>query len=238
MSLKQLVQRALSAWEREDYQTALATFQEVLARNPRFADLHNKAGLCMAMLGDMEGALGAFDDAVELNAGYAEAHLNRGIVLNELGKHHEAQDAFTRAGQLDTRDGTAFPSDVGNQIAITHAKLGDLYLVANRPQEAAQQYEAAIGVRPRFLDIRGKLAEALMEIGDPERARSELEYILEIKPAFTGARIRLGVVLHRLGDTERAVAEWRQAGVEDPTDMRPRAYLLTVGAGVPEPPAA
>lgn len=168
MSFKQTIQRAVSAWEREDYETALATFREVLARNPRFADIQNKAGLYMAMLGDLE----AFDAAIALNAGYAETHLNRGIVLNELGHHEEAQRVFARAGQLDTRDGTGFPSDVGNQLAITHAKLGDLYLVGNRPAEAAQQYDAALRVRPRFLDIRTKLAEALMEVGEPERARS------------------------------------------------------------------
>lgn len=230
MSLKNTIQRAVSAWEREDYENALATFREVLAENPRFADVHNKAGLCLAMLGDFEGALVEFDAALELNSGYAEAHLNRGIVLNELGKHEEAAAAFERAGKLDTRDGTAFPSDVGNQIAITHAKLGDLYLVANRPVEAAQQYEAAAKVRPRFLDIRTKLAEALMEVGEAERARQELEQILEANPKFSGARIRLGVVYQRLGDTERAIREWRQAQLDDPSDMRPRAYLVSAGA--------
>lgn len=137
MSLKNTIQRAISAWEREDYENALTTFRLVLAENPRFADLHNKAGLCLAMLGDFEGALGEFDAALALNSAYAEAHLNRGIVLNELGQHEQAQEAFARAGKLDTRDGTAYPSDVGNQIAIAHAKLGDLYLVANRPAEAA-----------------------------------------------------------------------------------------------------
>ena len=90
------------------------------------------------MLDDLEGALAEFDAALALNDAYAEAHLNRGIVLNELGRNHEAVTAFERAGQLDTRDGT-IPSDVGNQLAVMHAKLGDLYLVANRPVEAAQQ---------------------------------------------------------------------------------------------------
>ena len=230
MSLKQLIQRAISAWEREDYEEALAAFREVLEENPGFADVHHKAGLCMAMLGDLEGALGAFDAALALNSGYAEAHLNRGIVLNELGDHESAHEAFSQAGALDTRDGTTFPSDLGNKIADTHAELGDLYLVADRPADAAQQYNTAIRVRPRFLDIRSKLAEALLGVGDVDRARSELEHILEHNPAFTGARIRLGVVFHRLGDTERAVAEWRQAALDNPHDTRPRAYLASVGA--------
>jgi tetratricopeptide (TPR) repeat protein len=230
VSLKQLVQRGVSAWEREDYETALLTFREVLGQNPKFADLHNKSGLCLAMLGDLEGALKEFDAALALNHAYAEAHLNRGIVLNELGRHEAAQEAFEEAGKLDTRDGNAFPSDVGNQIAVTHAKLGDLYLVANRPAEAAQQYDAAIRVRPRFLDIRSKLAEALMEVGDAARAKDELEHILENNPHFTGARIRLGVVFQRMGETAKAIEAWKLAAKDDPTDMRPRAYLLSVGA--------
>ena len=233
MSLKHTIQRGISAWEREDYEAALATFREVLAENPRYADLHNKAGLCLAMLGDYERALESFDAALALNAAYAEAHLNRGIVLNELGRHDEAQEAFSQAGTLDTRDGQTYPSDVGNQLAITHAKLGDLYLVANQPAEAAQQYDAAIHLRPRFHDIRSKLAEALMEAGDIERARDELEHILEARPRFAGARIRLGAIYEKLGDRERAVAEWRRAAEDDPQDMRPRAYLISVGAVEP-----
>ena len=229
MSLKNTIQRGISAWEREDYETALVTFREVLAQNPRYADLHNKAGLCLAMLGNFEGALVEFDAALALNPGYAEAHLNRGIVLNELGQHDEAQEAFSRAGKLDARDGT-IPSDLGNQIAIAHARLGDLYLVANRPAEAAQQYGAAVKLRPRFHDIRSKLAEALMEAGDLQRAREELEHILEARASFAGARIRLGVVHQRLGNRARAIAEWRQALGDDPDDMRPRAYLISVGA--------
>lgn len=234
MSLKSMIQRGVSAWEREDYESALATFREVLAENPRFADVHNKAGLCLAMLGDMEGALAEFDAALALNVAYAEAHLNRGIVLNELGQHDEAQLAFERAGKLDTRDGSTYPSDVGNQIAITHARLGDLYLVANRPVEAAEQYEAASRIRPRFLDIRSKLAEALMEAGEVQRAKEELELILERNPRFSGARIRLGAVFQRLGDTERAITEWRRSLVDHPDDMRPRAYLTSVGALPPD----
>ena len=137
LQLKQLIQRAISAWELEDYEEALAIFREVLDENPSFADIHHKAGLCLAMLGDPEGALRSFDAALALNSGYAEAHLNRGIVLNELGDHEAAHEAFSQAGALDTRDGTTFPSDLGNQIADTHAKLGDLHLVADRPVEAA-----------------------------------------------------------------------------------------------------
>jgi len=192
------------------------------------------------MLGRHEEALAHFDLAVEENPAYAEAHVNRGIVLNELGRVREAQEAFACAGDLDRQDERTFPAEVGNRIAVTHAQLGDLYLVAERPREALEHYRRALEIRPRFADIRSKYAEALIEIGEFEEARVELETILEARPTFVGARVRLGVVFRKLGDDERAIREWERCAREDPADMRARAYLASAGvgfAGAPGPGA-
>ena len=231
---RQIVARGVSAWERDDFESALVTFQGVLAEHPYFADVHNKAGLCLAMLGRLEEALTHFDAALGQNTAYAEAHLNRGIVLNDLGRHEEAAEALTRAGELDRRDSPVFPSEVGNRIAVTHAQLGDLYLAANHPKRAIEHYRAALEVRPRFMDIRSKYAETLIELGDLQSAMEELTLILDSRPSFVGARVRLGVVLHRLGKDDEAVREWEQCLEDDPSDMRARAYLASVS---PQPDA-
>ncbi len=231
--IRQVVARGVSAWEREEYDQALETFESVLEGYPFFADVHNKAGLCLAMLGRAAEALNHFDRALEINESYAEAHLNRGIVLNELGRSDEARAALSLAEAIDTRDSKAFPSDLGNRLAVTHAQLGDLYLVADFPQKAADHYRQALDVRPRFVDIRSKFAEALIELGELQQARDELDSILEMRPEFVGARVRLGVVLHRTGDDKGAIAAWERAAADDPSDMRPRAYLASVGVTFP-----
>lgn len=225
---RQTVARGVSAWERDDFESALETFQGVLDKYPEFADVQNKAGLCLAMLGRLDEALDRFDAALSQNPSYAEAHLNRGIILNDLGRHEEAREAFGKAGELDTRDSPVFPSEVGNRLAVTHAKLGDLYLVANHPSDAIEHYRAALAIRPRFMDIRSKFAETLIELGELEQAQDELLLILESRPSFVGARVRLGVVLHRLGDDARAVEEWKRCLKDDPRDMRARAYLASI----------
>lgn len=225
---RQVVAEGVSAWERDDFEIALDRFQGVLKEFPHFADVQNKAGLCLAMLGRLEESLGYFDHALEYNSSYAEAHLNRGIVLKDLGRHDEAQAAFDRAGELDTRDSPVFPSEVGNRLAVTHAQLGDLYLVANHPMEAIEHYRDALAIRPRFMDIRSKFAETLIELGELDQAKEELELILESRPSFVGARVRLGVVYHRLGEDVDAVTQWRRCLEDDPRDMRARAYLASV----------
>ncbi len=230
-----IVARGVSAWERDDFESALQTFLGVLEEHPYFADVHNKAGLCLAMLGRLEEALAHFEAAVERNSSYAEAHLNRGLVLKDLGRTEEAAEAFSRVEQLHGRDTPIFPAEVGNRIAVTHAQLGDLYLVANHPERAIEEYRAALEIRPRFMDIRSKYAETLIELGELRKAKDELTLILEARPSFVGARVRLGVVLHRLGQDENAIREWQQCLEDDPTDMRARAYLAAVAQPVGPP---
>jgi tetratricopeptide (TPR) repeat protein len=229
LSVKQRLERGVSAWERADYQTALDDFQAILADHPGFPDVHNKAGLCLAMLGDPEAALRSFDEAIKISDDYAEAHLNRAILLQELGRFEEARRDLQRADELDHKDSEEFPSDVGHKIAIAHAKLGDLYLVADHPEEAAEQYKKALDVRARFLDIRTKYAEALMGMERWDDAHEQLQIILDGNPHFTNARVRLGVVLHRKGDESGAREEWERCLEDDPRDMRPKAYLAALG---------
>jgi tetratricopeptide (TPR) repeat protein len=230
LTTRQKIEQGVAAWDRNAYSDALAIFSEVIKEQPHFPDVHNRAGLCKGMLGDLEGALDEFEKALELAPTYAEAHFNRAIVMNELGRHEEAAQSFRRAQELDTRDGTRFPSQVGNQIAAAHSQLGDLYMVAESPASAVQQYRTALEVRPRFLDVREKLAEALLADGDSEGARRELERVLDEEPGFVDARLRLGVALQRLGDLDGAVREWKRVIQLRPDDRRVHAYLASAGA--------
>lgn len=217
-----------AAWEQDDFEDAYQHFRAILQDHPNFADILNRAGLCLAMMGDPAGALQQFDAALEVNDGYAEAHLNRAIVLNDLGRFDEASDCFQRASTLDLRDSHAFPSHLGNQLANAHAKTGDLYLAADRPKEAAREYAAAVEIRPSFLDLRFKLAEAYMDLAMWGEARLHLEEILVENPGFAGARVRLGVLLKRVGDSEGARREWKRCAEQTPDDRRIRAYLASL----------
>jgi len=226
--IRQAIQRGMSAWEQDDFSDAFDHFEAILKENPNFADVRNKAGLCLAMMGETNRALAQFDMALEANEAYAEAHLNRAIILNEMGRFDEAKMAFQRASALDTRDGGAFPSDAGNRLAISHAKTGDLYMVGDAPERASHEFEEALGIRPRYADIRSKLAEAYLRQNRLEDAKTQLELILGDRDTFTGARVKLGLVLHRLGDDEGARREWNRCREEDPEDMRIRAFMSSL----------
>jgi tetratricopeptide (TPR) repeat protein len=180
------------------------------------------------MMGDAEGALEQFDEALKVNDTYAEALLNRAIVLNDPGRFKEASESFHKASALDVRDSGAFPSHMGNQLANARAKTGDLYMAADRPEEAAGEYATAVEIRPNFLDLRFKLAEAYMDLDMWVDARLHLKEILVKNPAFGGARVRLDAQLNRMGDTEGARREWELCAEQNPDDRRIKAYLVSL----------
>jgi len=233
-SLRQRMSRANAAWERDDYAGALAEYRGILLTHPDFPDVRNRVGVCRSMLGDPEGALEEFDHALQANPEYAEAHLNRALTLNDLGRFEEAAEAFERARELDHFPGDPFPADLGNRIAVAHAKLGDLYLSADRAEAAVREYQKALEIRPAFVDIRSRLAQGFFVLGEYERAAAELRRVLEEHPSFLSARLRLGATYRQLGRPEEAAAEWRTCLELEPSNPRARAYLASVGVRVEE----
>ncbi len=227
-SVRETLARGDAAWEQDDFAAAYEHFRAILQDHPNFADIRHRAGLCLAMMGDPAGALEQFDEALKVNESYAEALLNRAIVLNDLGRFEEASESFHRASALDVRDSRAFPSHMGNQLANAHARTGDLYMAADRPEEAATEYAAAVEIRPTFLDIRFKLAEAYMDLDMWVDARLHLKEILVVNPDFGGVRVRLGALLNRMGDTKGARREWDRCAEQNPDDGRIRAYLTSL----------
>jgi tetratricopeptide (TPR) repeat protein len=98
---EQLIARGKEAYGRSAYLAALEDLEEVVRREPRFADVHNVIGLCLSLTGRPDAAVEAFDRAVAVNPRYVEAHLNRAITLNDLGRLDEAREAFASAASSD-----------------------------------------------------------------------------------------------------------------------------------------
>lgn len=220
-----LIERGRESFEARDYGAALTDFQEVLRINPGFADIHHLSGLCLSLLGHPEEALQEFDQALALNNRYIEAHLNRALTLNELGRFEEAQQAFAQAAEFETQSKGRFPSAVSARIANGHATLGDLYLEAGAPSEAAEQYRRGLEIRPLFHDLRVGLAQALLQLGELPTAAAELRSVLEANPRFLAARLDLGLVYFRLRQMEAARQEWELAREQQPGNAQVRAYL-------------
>jgi tetratricopeptide (TPR) repeat protein len=225
LQIAQLKQQGVQALERRQYADALELFRTILAARPDFADIRHFAGLCLVFLGRPEEALHEFDRALEKNPGYVEAHLNRALLLQDLGRYEEARESFEAASRHERQTHGRFPAAVTAKLANAHAAVGDLYLDAQAWEEAAAQYHASLGLRPRFHDIRNKYAVALLGLERPDAAVVELQRILDWNPRFLAARLNLGLAFYRQGRLDAAAAEWHACAAQQPDHPQVRAYL-------------
>ncbi len=225
MNTDQLIARGKECLAQNDYVGAIAALKEASEREPGYADVRHLLGVALGLAGQPEAALEEFDKALALNPNYVEAHLNRAITLNDLGRYDEARDAFRRAWDSDHSAGRPFSRSVSARLANLHMELGDLYADLGSYQEAVDQYQKATDLRPDFLDIRTKLARALMERGDLDEARAELDQVLAENPEYLEARVTLGLVHYRAGEYDAASAEWRICLEQDPDHPKARAFL-------------
>lgn len=223
---ERLLARGRDAYAHADYANAVADLREVVRRQPRFADVHHLLGVCLALIGRPAEALESFDSAVGINPRYVEALLNRAITLYEMGRYDEARASFESASEADLEEGVGrFPSVLATRIAQGHAQLAELYRQAGALPESVEELRRAVELRPRFADIRNRLARALMDSGDNAAAIHELEEILEVNPNFLTARINLGLAWYRSGDSEAARREWQRCLVQRPEDPKVTGYL-------------
>src|SRR5690606_15017830 len=124
-------------------------------------------------------------------------------------------EAFERAGYHEYATAGRFPAAITARLANAHAEVGDLYQEAGAPMEAAVQYRRALEMRPRFHDIRNKLAQALLQLGDLDSAIEQLQLALEGNPRYVPARLNLGLAYYRKGRIEDAEREWQECRLQE-----------------------
>lgn len=219
------VARAKERLDAGDAYGAIHLLREIVAMGKGFADAHHLLGLAYSLVDQREAALEEFDRALELNPRYVDAHLNRAVTLNDLGRTADASAAFAAAQGLGAVDHTGFSSPVASQLANLHAELGEAYVEAGGVARAIAQFEAAVALRPEFLDLRYRLARLRLGEGDAAGARRDLEAILEARPGYEAARASLGMAHYLLGDLDAARAAWQACRATSPHDPKIAAYL-------------
>ncbi|KPK62863.1 MAG: hypothetical protein AMS21_07055 [Gemmatimonas sp. SG8_38_2] len=234
MNTDQLIARGRECLAQNDYLGAISALREASDREPGYADVRHLLGLALGLAGQPEAAIEEFDRALALNPSYVEAHLNRAITLNDLGRYDEAREAFRLAWDSDHSAGRSFSRSVSARLSNMHMELGDLYADLGSYGEAVDQYRRATELRPDFLDIRSKLARALMERGELDEAISELSAVIAENSNYVEARVSLGLVYYRAGNYDAAAAEWRACLQQVPDHPKARAFLnmpRTLAAG-------
>jgi tetratricopeptide (TPR) repeat protein/4-amino-4-deoxy-L-arabinose transferase-like glycosyltransferase len=92
-----------------------------------------------------------------------------------------------------------------------HQNLGFALSQIGKFQEAIEQYEQALRIKPDYAEAHRNLGIALSQIGKFQEAIGQYEQALRINPDFAKAHNNLGVALSRIGKTQEAIGQYEQA---------------------------
>jgi tetratricopeptide (TPR) repeat protein len=113
--------------------------------------------------GDSPAAIDALSHAVTLNPNDPYFHKELALANASEGRVDEAFCEMMAALLIDPAD------------AATHAAIGQLFLDAERDEDAVRAFTRALGLRPDAFEVRYGLATALTRLGNTTEAARQLE---------------------------------------------------------------
>ena len=136
------------------------------------------------LVADAFVAKGDKDSARKQLEQYSAAGGRNPETLLKLAKWQE--EAGDRKSAIETLQRLIYIYPLGEEI---HARLGDLYMAENRPEDAIREYTVLIAAKPiDEASSRYNLARALHSAKRPDEAKEQLLLALEAAPGFKPAQ--------------------------------------------------
>ncbi len=105
------------------------------------------------------------------------------------------------------------PGDVAARV-----ELGNLYMDAERWDEAIRWYREALAVNPGLVETATDLGACLVRAGQPAEGLAEFERVLAVDPGSRNALYNKGIALLQMGRGADAAAAWEELLKRYPAD--------------------
>ena len=191
--------RGLAHLRQNQYQLALADFDQAVRLRPRHAETHINRGLAQLGLGRAEDAVRDLTRAIDFGANEARYYLIRARA------REKARDAVGAQRDREVaRQKT--PADEASWIARGVARA------ASAPRAALIDFDRALAFNPRSEEALESKASVLAEqLGKTEEAIRVLDRAVEFHPESAAVRAARAVLRARLGQRTAALEDAREA---------------------------
>lgn len=229
----QLIEEARSAFIEGDYATAEPILNQPTLLNSKNPEVLQMLATIYYDQGKFNKAIATFKRALEIEPGYTDAAVGLSIILNDIGRYDDAKKIFEDAkAQLDAKKQINEPN-INEKFAVKHAELADMYLQFRRFDESIEQYQKAVSLSSKKLDLNLRLAECFVQAGQKDRAIKELKALLQADPRLTAPRLKLGLILYNSHHIAEAVDQWENILRYDSKNQEAIRYLkMAQAAGV------
>jgi tetratricopeptide (TPR) repeat protein len=204
--------------QQEQYDKALAKFNQAEQIAPGNATVHNMIGICHLRMESFDRALEAFNSALEIAPSYSDARNNRGTTYLTLGQLRLAEvdflavlgdstyphryQVFFNLGMTYYREDHLGAAEENFRKAVTapfpvfeaFVALSDVLQEQGRTDEALTTLEDAKLRFPDEIEATYQLGKLLMEMGRSDEARPYLEEVISKEPGSDRARLAAGML--------------------------------------------
>lgn len=197
---------------------ALVYLNKSLSLNPRSFLAWNAVGLARSMQGNLQESVAAFQKALEINPGFTEARNNLGTIHQEMG--------FTDKAEAEFRKALEDPTYLS--LELPHYNLARLYFTMDRIDDAWDEVERSIQIKPRFAMAHNLKGLILERKGDLPGAVDAFAQAAKLVPDDVTFGFNFGAALFKNNEFERAkeVLERISPRITDPeTKTKLREYL-------------
>jgi tetratricopeptide (TPR) repeat protein len=204
--------------QQEQYDEALAKFNQAERIAPGNATVHNMIGICYLRMRSLDRALEAFNTSLELAPSYSDARNNRGTTYLALGQLRLAEvdflavlgdstyphryQVYFNLGMTYYRQDQLGAAEENFRKAATapfpvfeaFVALSDVLQDQGRVDEALELLEDAKLQFPDEIEATYQLGKLLMEMGRSDEARPYLEEVISKEPGSDRARLAAGML--------------------------------------------
>ena len=231
--LREILNRGREHYLAREYDRAERCLSELAREQIAYADVYDMLGVIYHQQGRLIDAETVFKEALRINPAYTEAALNLAVTLNDLGKYREAKEIYERAMAASKNSPRHLDPFAKGKIANMHADIGAAYHAVGLFEDAVREYERALALCPKFVDIRTKLGATFREMGNIVAAVREFERVKTENPKFAGGRLHLGLSYYAQGRRDEAAHEWQQVLDMAPENKSAQMYLAMVRQSPP-----
>jgi len=223
--IKHSIEQGKFFFRAQNYHKAFEFFSDALQQKKDLADVNNYMGLIQHEQGNFSEAIKFFERALKTNPRYTEALLNLSILYNDMGDYDKAKKLVARSKKEALKTKTAMDPFIRSKLANKHAEVGDWYRGIGGYESAIEEYQKALLLEDKYVDIRTKKAICLREAGKNKDAIVELKKAIKDNAKFLDAYVQLGVTYYTDGNKTLARKVWQDAEGKFPKNKTLKMYL-------------
>jgi tetratricopeptide (TPR) repeat protein len=164
------LQKAEDLMNQQQYDAAIAAYQEVLTKTPALTMIHLQIGRAYRMKKDYDSALGAYKKILETDPANERAKIEIGMTNLEKGDFAAAETALSEAAQ-----GTGASREV-------FYNLGEVKFAKGETDEAMKWYQRAVDTDPNWAKPLFKLGLGHLQKADTKNAIAMMEKVIAVEP--------------------------------------------------------